>query len=278
MGRTWICQKLILCQKSDCLDCCRAGLGYRLGDILWSLAYTGEKYTCCRRLYRTKLCMGFCQEVVGINAGCQHGGNLSHIRIRFDGRRQDYHIRFFQDLLIIQKICSLDQQFPIWLRNHFSYLPFDIIHSVLFYGSSVKLIKILARRTHINIENGYIHIRIFIPDQHGVLCRIHTADLRAVTLASVICTPAAHTLDKYHLFRSLSVRQPFQMSSGWSCRIHDTLQFQGRDHVPALTVRIFVIIIQFDHIKSGCHYDGSIFLCDNLILLLIINSSGLADL
>ena len=69
------------------------------------------------------------------------------------------------------------QQFSVWLRNHFSYLTFDIIYSILFYGSAVELIEVLTRSTHINIEDSYIDIWIFITDQHRMFCGVHTTDI-----------------------------------------------------------------------------------------------------
>ena len=58
-----------------------------------------------------------------------------------------------------------------------------------------------------------------------------------------------------------------------SCCIHQTLQFQGSDHILALAVSILIILIKLDHIKTGCHNNGSVFLCYDLVLLLIINGS-----
>ena len=109
------------------------------------------------------------------------------------------------DLFIINQVRSLYKKASVRLRNDFSYLAFDVVYTVLFYSSSVELIEVLTRGTHINIEDCYICIRIFITDQHCMFCCVHTADLGAVWLSSVIRTSASHTLDKYQLFRSLSV-------------------------------------------------------------------------
>ena len=149
--------------------------------------------------------MSFCKEIVGVNTCSKHGSDLTYIRIRFNGCCKNYHICFLEDLLIIKKIRSLHQKLSIRLRNYFSYLSFDIIHTILLYRSSVELIKVLTWCTNINIEYGNIYIRIFITDQHCMFCCVHTADLGTVWLSSVIRTSASHTLDKYQLFRSLSV-------------------------------------------------------------------------
>ena len=101
--------------------------------------------------------------------------------------------------------AALYKKASVRLRNNFSYLSFDVVYTVLLYCSSVELIEVLTWGTHINIEDCYICIRIFIADQHCMFCCVHTADLGAVWLSSVIGTSASHALDKYQLFRSFSV-------------------------------------------------------------------------
>ena len=106
--------------------------------------------------------MGFCEEVIGIDTCCKHGSNLTYIRIWFNGCCKDDHICFLKDLLIIDQVRSLYKKTSVRLRNDFSYLAFDVVYTVLLYSSSVELIKVLTWGTHINIEDGYICIRIFI--------------------------------------------------------------------------------------------------------------------
>ena len=72
---TWIGCQLVLCKKADCLYCCCTSLCYCFRNVLRSLAYTRKENTSCRRLYRTKLCVCFCKEIVGINACGKHGCN-----------------------------------------------------------------------------------------------------------------------------------------------------------------------------------------------------------
>ena len=149
--------------------------------------------------------MGFCEEVVCINTCCKHSSDLTNIRVRFNGCCKNDHICFLKDLFVVDQVRSLYKKASVRLWNNFSYLAFDVVYAVLFYGSSVELIEVFTWSTDINIEYGYICIRIFITDQHCMFCCVHTADLGAVWLSSVIRTSASHTLDKYQLFRSLSV-------------------------------------------------------------------------
>ena len=48
-------------------------------------------------------------------------------------------------------------------------LSLNIVHSILLDGPSVELVEVLARSTHVDIENGHIHVRIFIPEAHAKL-------------------------------------------------------------------------------------------------------------
>ena len=91
---------------------------------------------------------------------------------------------FIEDLLIVQKINALNEKLSIGLRNDFSYLTFDVVYMVLFHGSSVELIEVFPRGTNVDIEDSHVYIRIFITDQHRMLCSVHTADLGAVALSS----------------------------------------------------------------------------------------------
>ena len=104
---------------------------------------------------------------------------------------------------------------------------------------------------------------------------VHTTDLGTVALSSIIRTTASNTLDEYHLFWCFSIRQTLQMSFGWSGSIHDPLQFQRGDNIFTLAVCIFIIIVKLDHIKTGSNYDCTVFLRNDLILLVIVNGSGL---
>ena len=219
--------------------------------------------------------MGFCKEIVGVNTCSKHSSNLTYIRIRFNGCCKNYHICFLEDLLIIKKVRALNKKCSIRLRNYFSYLTFDVVYVILLNCSSVKLIEVFTRCTDINIKYRHIGIRIFITDQHGMLSCVHTADLGTVWLSTVIGATASNTLDKYDLLRCFSIGKALKMSFCRSCSIHDTLQLQRCDHILALAVCVFIIFVKLDGIKSGCHHDCSVFLCYDLILLIVINGSCL---
>ena len=109
-----------------------------------------------------------------------------------------------------------------------------------------------------------------------MFCCVHTADLRAVALSSVVCATASHTLDKYHFLRRFSVRKALKMSACRSCRIHDTLQLERCDNILALAVCILVISVKLDHIEACCHNDSAVFFCNDLVDLIIVDRTCLA--
>ena len=103
--------------------------------------------------------MGFCEEVVCINTCCKHSSDLTNIRVRFNGCCKNDHICFLKDLFVVDQVRSLYKKASVRLWNNFSYLAFDVVYAVLFYGSSVELIEVFTWSTDINIEYGYICIR-----------------------------------------------------------------------------------------------------------------------
>ena len=98
--------------------------------------------------------MGFCEEVVCINTCCKHSSDLTNIRVRFNGCCKNDHICFLKDLFVVDQVRSLYKKASVRLWNNFSYLTFDVVYAVLFYGSSVELIEVFTWSTDINIEYG----------------------------------------------------------------------------------------------------------------------------
>ena len=63
------------------------------------------------------------------------------------------------------------------------------------------------------------------------------------------------------------------MALGRAGCVHDTLQFQRCDDILALAVSILIIFIQRNHIETGGNHDGTVFLCNDLIFLIVINGT-----
>ena len=68
------------------------------------------------------------------------------------------------------------------------------------------------------------------------------------------------------------------MALGRTGSIHNALQLQRGHHILAFVISIFAVLIQLDGIKAGCNNDRTIIFCDDLILLGVINGTGLAEL
>ena len=67
MCGTWVGGQLVFARRPIAFTAAAPACATVSRNILWSLADTGKENTSCRGLYRTKLCMCFCEEVVGIN-------------------------------------------------------------------------------------------------------------------------------------------------------------------------------------------------------------------
>ncbi|CCY34159.1 unknown [Ruminococcus sp. CAG:60] len=222
--------------------------------------------------------MCFCEEVVGINTCGKHSCNFSYILVWLNSSCKNYHICFHKDLFVLKKVRSLNHKGSVWLRDHLSNLALDIIYAVILNCSSVELIEVFTWGTDINVKYGYVCIRIFVADQHGMLCCVHTADLGAVALSSFVGAAASNALYENNVLRSFSIGKSLKMTFCRSCCIHNTLKLKGCDDVLALAVSVLIIFIKRDHIETGCNYDCAVFLCNDLILLLVIDCAGCAGL
>ena len=170
LSGAWVRHQLILREQTDGLDCRRACLGDRLRDIL---RVPGIRRKGIRppsgTLHGRSLRMSLGEEVVGIDAGCQHGSKC-FCTVSDSGSMavaRHNHIRIPSRIcLLSRRSTPCTRSCPFGLRNDFSDLTFDVVYIVLFHGSSVELVEVLPRGTNVDIEDSHVYIRIFITDQH----------------------------------------------------------------------------------------------------------------
>ena len=178
--------EVILGKEADNLNGCSTCLGNCLRDILRSLSHTGQEDTCRRRLYRTKLSVSFCKEVVVIDTCCEHCSDLSYAGIRLDGSSENDHVGLHVDLLAVEKISSLYKERSVGLRLNLADLTLDLIYVILLYSSSVELIEVLTGCSYINVEDSDVGIRPVVLDEHSVLSCVHAAYLGTVRLTLLL--------------------------------------------------------------------------------------------
>ena len=271
--------KLILCKETYYLNSSSAGLGNSLRDILRTLSHTGQEDTCRRRLYGTELSMCFCKEVIIIDTCSEHCSDLTYSGIRFNGSSENDHISLHIDLLAIQEISSLNQERSVGLWLNLTDLTLDVVNVILLHGSSVELIEVLTGSSYINIENCDIGIRPVILDEHRMLSRIHAAYLGAVGLTLLLVVASGtDALDKYDILGLLVVAHPLEMSACGAGSIHETLQLDGGDDIGRLVICILTELVEIDDIESRGYYDGTVLDRYDLVLLLVVDCLGGADL
>ena len=223
--------------------------------------------------------MCFCEEVVGIHTCCQHGCQRTSCLIRFNCSCQNDHICLDVQLFVGEQIRSLNHQRTICLRRNLADHTLNIVYAVLFYCTPIEFIVVLARCTNVNIEYINVGIRILFTAQHCVLCRIHTANLRAVflTAAAMGCIAglsAADTLYKYQSLRLLVVGKPFEVTFCRAICFQDTFKFQRSYNILALRISKFIITIQRNRIVTSCCNDCTILFFYNLIFLFIVDCTS----
>ncbi len=155
------------------------------------------------------------------------------------------------------------------------------MNAVLLDGSTIELIEVLARGSHIDVEDIDIRIRVVILCKHCMLRGVHTADLRAVRLATLVRIAGltgAYALDEYDGLRLLAVGRTEEVTAGRTGSIHETLILEGGHDIRTLGVCIFIVLVDLDHLIAGCHDDGAVVLFYELIGILIVDGLCAADL
>ena len=182
-------------------------------------------------------------------------------------------------LSVINKVGRLNFKFFAvgrYLADH----TLDVMHAVFFHGAAIELVEVLAGGTHVDIENIHLSVGVFIADEHGMLCRIHTADLGAILLALFRTGGAARadTLHKHDRMRMLAVGRTQQRAARRTRGVHETLELQRSDNILRLRIGIFVELLHGDRIEAGRHDDGAVFLLHELVFRLIVDCARTAHL
>ena len=224
--------------------------------------------------------MRFVEEVVVVDGERQHRRQLPDIRVRLDRACKDNHVRIDLDILLVEKVNAVDMKLSVRKRCHLSDIALDVVNAILLDRSAVEFIKILSRRTDIDVEHMDVGVRIVILDQDCLLCCVHTADLGTVGLSSPVIRRAsgADTLDEDHFLRLFVIGHPFKMAGCRTGCVHQSFKLDGGNDILAHTVSELAELVEIDHVKSGCNDNRTVFLLDDLILQLVVDCMGRADL
>ena len=182
-------------------------------------------------------------------------------------------------LLVIQQIGALYVQ-HLALRRHLADHALDVMHAVFLYRTAIELVEVLARRAHVDVEHVHLGVRVFVADQHGVLGRVHTADLGAVFLALLGAGTAARAdaLHEHDRVRMLAVGRAQQRAARRTGGVHQALQLQRGDDVLRLRIGELVEFIHGDRLEPGGDDDRTVLFFDMLVLGLIVDRADRADL
>ena len=222
--------------------------------------------------------MGLRKEVIRIHGGGQHGRKRPRGLIRFDGGSQHDHVGVNVQLPVVQQIGGLHLQLAVFGRDLADHA-LDVMYAVLLDGSAVELVKVLAGGAHVDIEHIYICIRVFFAAEHGMLRRVHAADLGAVGLALLHTVAAgADALDEDDGLRMCPVGRAQERAARGAGGVHETLKFEAGNDVRALAVSKFVEFGKIDGVEARRGDDGAIFLLNERVGLLVIDCPGGTDL
>ena len=83
----------------------------------------------------------------------------------------------------------------------------------------------------VDIEYRYVYVRIFITNEHCMLCRVHAADFGAIALTALVGTTAAYALDKHDLLGMLTVGEALKVTLCGTCSVHNSFKLKGSDNI-----------------------------------------------
>ena len=181
MSNAGVTGKLILAEESDYLGCCRACLRNGLGNVLGTLTCARKEYACRGAFYGTKLGVSLGEEIVCVHTCRKHSSQGTSRLVGLDSRSENYEIGINVELLVSDKIGSLNLEL-LALGSNLSNHTLNVVNSLFLNGSAIELVEVLSGGTNVYVEYVNVGVGIFITYKHCMLCGIHTADLGAVFL------------------------------------------------------------------------------------------------
>ncbi|CDC70437.1 unknown [Candidatus Colimorpha enterica] len=278
MRNAGVAGELILRQQSDDLRCRRSCLRNRFGDILRSLAYTGEIDTRRRAFDGTELRMSLGEEIVCVHACGKHGRKASCRFVRLDGSGKNDHVCVDLQLFAGNEVGCLNSQLAVGLWSDLADHALDVMHAVFLDRAAVELIKVLSGSTHVDVEHVNVGVRVLLADEHRVLCGVHTADLGAITLSPAVVAARTDALNKHDGVRVGLVGGTEKRSAVRTCRVHKSFKLKGGDNVLALGISIFLVSVELYRVEAGRNNDRAVFFLNKGVLLFVIDSSRSAYL
>ena len=222
--------------------------------------------------------MGLGEKVVGVHGGRQHRSERPGGLVGLDGGREDDHVGVDVQLPVLKQVGGLHLELAA-LRRDLADHALDVMHAVLLDGAAVELVKVFAGGPDVDVEDVHVGVRVFFAAEHGVLRRVHAADLGAVGLALLHAVAAgADALDEDDGLRVRAVGRAQERAARRARGVHEALKFQARDDVRALAVGEFIEFGKVDGVEARRGDDGAVFLLDEGVGLLVVDRAGGTDL
>ena len=118
--------------------------------------------------------------------------------------------------------------------------PAIVLCAVLLDGAAHELVVAFAACADVHVEDVRLAVVHLVLVKHGVLGRVHAADLRAVGHALGVVA-RAHAGDEHHVLRRLAVGGPLDFAAGRPGCGNKPLELQRVDHVFVFAVTVFAV-------------------------------------
>ena len=158
--------------------------------------------------------MRLAEEPVGVISHADHLGQFLRVRPRHDGVGEDHHVRLDGDRRPGQRVGPADDDLAVGAPVDLAHAPADVLGAVLLDRAADELVVALARRPDVHVEDHGAPAVHLVRVEHGVLRRVHAADLGAVFPARLFVAAAA-ALHEHDRLRRRAVAGAADLARRW---------------------------------------------------------------
>ena len=131
--------------------------------------------------------------------------------------------------------------------------------------------------TDVHVEDVGLRGGDVVLGQHGLLGGVHAAEARAVGTADGLVA-RAHALDEDHALGLLAVGRTLDVAFGGARGGQQAFVLQGGDDVGVLAAAVLLVDGPVHEVVTGGGHDAAHFLGDDLVLHVVLDGAGGADL